>query len=192
ASSHLMELINEVLDLSKIEAGRFDLLLESVLVGPLIAESLQLIVPQAQQRGIEINLNFDGVVITVDELNDQQKVVKADRVRLKQVLLNFLSNAVKYNCENGKIIVDCKLGEKHMTISVTDTGPGLSLEQQYLLFNSFDRLGAEDSDVEGTGIGLVITKNIIELMGGSIGVSSRPGEGCTFWVELPNESAYVA
>lgn len=189
ASHHLLELINEVLDLARIEAGRIDFSIEAIVVDEVISESLQLIGPLAQRRGIEISLTQNGVEISAEQLSQQHIAVRADQTRLKQVLLNLLSNAVKYNRENGKIIIDCNVEDAKQTrISITDTGEGLTPEQQSQLFKAFSRLGADLTKIEGTGIGLVITKNIVELMGGSIGVDSQPGKGSTFWVELPSDT----
>lgn len=186
ASKHLLEIINDVLDLAKIESGRIDLLIEAVVLDEVIAESMQLIMPLAQKRGIEISLTQDGVEISFEQLLLQHKVVRADRTRLKQVLLNLLSNAVKYNNENGKIIIAINHnGDKQTRISIIDTGAGLSRQQQSQLFKAFSRLVPEQSNIEGTGIGLVLSRNIVELMGGSIGMDSQPGKGSTFWVELP-------
>ncbi|MDH5256977.1 MAG: PAS domain-containing protein [Gammaproteobacteria bacterium] len=188
ASSHLVELIDEVLDLSKIEAGRLDLTIENVLLDEVIAESLQLVMPMAAKRSINISLSYESADIAIEQLPDQRSLVQADRKRLKQVLLNLLSNAVKYNSDSGKIIVAVeKSVSSHIIISVSDTGAGLTREQQFNLFNSFDRLGAEDSDVQGTGIGLVITKKLVENMGGSIGVNSQSGNGSTFWIKLQGD-----
>lgn len=186
AGNHLLELINEVLDLSKIEAGRIDLSLEGVALGEVISESIQLITPLANNRGIEIRLTKEGDDLTLEKSMYENNAVRADRIRLRQVLLNLLSNAVKYNNENGKIIIDYQPEKNNQTrISVTDTGDGISLEGQSQLFKAFNRLGVEQNQIEGSGIGLVITKNIIELMGGNIGVDSQPDKGSTFWFELP-------
>jgi len=189
ASTHLLELINEVLDLSKIEAGRIDLSVESVAICEVIAEALQLITPLAQKRGIEIILKSAGSDITFEQLLEQKNSVRADRTRLKQVLLNLLSNAVKYNIDNGSITIEYHFLENDLTrLCVSDTGPGLDQEQKNKLFKAFERLGAEQSATEGTGIGLVITKNIVELMGGNIGVESEQCKGSTFWFELPTDT----
>ena len=187
AGKHLLNLINEVLDLAKIEEGHIDLTIESVTIGYVVAESLQLIMPLAQKRGIEITLRSNDADITLDALFQLPLTVMADNVRLRQVLLNLLSNAVKYNRENGKISITCAAtNSQNVRISITDTGAGLTGEQQTQLFSAFNRLGAEHSAIEGTGIGLVITKNIIDLMGGDIGVESKYGTGSTFWITLPS------
>lgn len=186
ASDHLLELINEVLDLAKIEAGRIDLSIEDVLLGNVVIESLQLILPLAQRRGITIDVFHGDTEISIDELAHDSNVVRADYTRTKQVIINLLSNAVKYNTKNGKITIKYEIPDKHnIRVSVTDTGNGLDQEQQAQLFTAFNRLGAETSNIEGTGIGLVITQNIVELMGGNISVESEPGVGSTFWFELP-------
>jgi len=186
AGSHLLELINEVLDLAKVESGHIDLSIETVAIDEVILESLQLITPLAGKRGIEISLRFNGAAISLEDFADKGVAVRADRTRLRQILLNLLSNAVKYNNENGKIIIACKYKEgTPVRIEVSDTGSGITQEDQEQLFKAFTRLGTESDEVEGTGIGLVITKNIVELMNGNIGVESKVGIGSKFWFELP-------
>src|SRR5690606_31292039 len=111
--------------------------------------------------------------------------VRADRQRLKQVLLNYLSNAVKYNHDGGRVWVTCEpMAEGRFNIAVHDTGPGVSPEDLPKLFNPFERLGAERSEIEGTGIGLALSKRLVELMGGTVGIESRPGQGSSFWMEM--------
>ncbi len=176
AGWHLLELINEVLDLSRIEAGRLQLSLESVALGDVLRECRALIAPLATQKGVTVD----------DACGDAEARVYADRTRLKQVLLNLLSNAVKYNRPGGRVDVVClPSGEGRLAIEVRDTGAGIPADKLPHLFESFNRLGLDDSGVEGTGIGLVITKRLTELMGGAIGVTSEEGQGTTFRVELP-------
>ncbi len=174
ASRHLMDLINEVLDLSKIENGKLEITMENVAVDDVIQQSIALIQPLAASRHIELT----------DHVSGKGHIVQADITRFKQILVNILSNAVKYNRESGYITLDSELiDEQHLRISVTDTGEGLTEDEITRLFSPFDRLN-NVNNVEGTGIGLVITKHLAELMGGTIGVESTPGEGSTFWVEL--------
>lgn len=172
---HLLELIDEVMDLSRIEMGQIKMHLEEVELASVVNEVLLYIRPKAEQRGISIKIpECSGIRVL------------ADKVRLKEVLLNLLSNAVKYNNENGSITLACSHGSQGMfAMSVTDSGPGLSEEQLGLLFEPFSRLGAEYSGIEGTGIGLTITKSLVELMAGRIEVSSELGKGTEFRVSLP-------
>ena len=187
AGNHLLEVINDVLDIAKIESGRLQLDMKSVKHTEVLVEALQLMTPLAQARNIKIHLYSDGNEITVDELLQQYRSVHADRTRLRQVLLNLLSNALKYNCDQGRIIIACDhLDNKQTRISISDSGAGLSSEQQAKLFTAYERLSAEQSEIEGTGIGLLISRNMIELMGGRLGIDSQPGAGSTFWIELPN------
>jgi len=174
AGQHLLNLINELLDLAQIESGEPDIEIKNISVSQLLNECITLISTQADTRHIEI----------IDNVSSQKHIVQADLTRLKQVFLNLLSNAVKYNCENGKIILDSELvGDQSIRISVTDTGLGMTKEDIDKLFVPFERLHV-GAKVEGVGIGLVITKHLIEIMGGKIGIDSRPGEGSTFWIEL--------
>lgn len=185
ASSHLLELINEVLDLSKIESGQIDLALEDVFLHEVLVESLLLIHPLIVERGISLEILNNDLEMSIDDLSELQIIMHTDHMRFKQVIINLLSNAVKYNSENGVITVRCNQNDNTVRISVSDTGGGISEEQQKSLFTVFNRLGAENTEIEGTGIGLVITKRIIDLMGGAIGVESEYKKGSTFWIELP-------
>ena len=173
-SYHLMSLIDDVLDLNKIETGALKVNLEKVIIDELLEPCIALVLPQAKQRQIELTDNISG----------GEYCVFADSVRLKQILLNLLSNAVKYNREHGHITLDCKvINDQRLRICVTDTGHGLTEEEIGKLFTPFERLDAA-GDIEGTGIGLVIVKYLAELMGGTAGVSSVKGEGSTFWIEI--------
>ena len=181
ASEHLLDLINDILNLSQIESGYIELQLEAVNCCELIAECEALITPLAKERDI----SFTTTHTTGDESSGHPSFVEADRKRLKQVLLNLLSNAVKYNRHGGSICVSCEPAGKNLRILVTDTGEGLSEDQQSQLFSAFERLGAEHSGIKGSGIGLVIAKGLVENMAGTIGVESKLGTGSTFWLELP-------
>ncbi len=183
AGWHLLELINEVLDLAKIETGNIALSIENVGVADVVEECLATIVPLAEKHAIQL------VNATAE---CPRCVVHADRTRLKQVLLNLLSNAVKYNREQGVVTLHCsRPAPGRLRLCITDTGFGLTPQQQQHLFQPFNRLGAESSAVEGAGIGLIISRHMIELMGGCIGVESACGKGSTFWFEL-NLSAEAA
>ncbi len=174
AGRHLLDLINEVLDLAKIESGRIELSMEGVDLSALAEDCRHLIQPIADKAGI--GLSFDLQV---------GSAVFADRVRLKQVLLNLLSNAIKYNRPEGSVILSAGDGKPgHLRFAVTDTGPGIAPERIGDLFQPFNRLGAEAGEIEGTGIGLTITRRLVEMMGGEVGVESRVGVGSTFWLEL--------
>ncbi|MBF0247586.1 MAG: GAF domain-containing protein [Alphaproteobacteria bacterium] len=175
---HLLGLINEILDLAKIEAGRIDLSIEKCDIGLIALESLSYLETLADQNGIV--LHFDHALAASAD------AVKADPVRFKQVLLNLLSNAVKYNRENGTVTLAWEATDNgSIRIRVTDTGHGIAPDKLASLFEPFNRLDAEKSKIEGTGLGLSITRQLIERMDGRIGVDSTPGEGTTFWIELP-------
>ena len=172
---YLLKLINEVLDLSAIESGRLSLSLEPVSLIEVILECQTMIEPQAQKRGIQM----------IFTPFDNQWFVNADRTRVKQVLINLLSNSIKYNHERGTVVVNCTASTQgRIRISVTDTGAGLPPEKLAQLFQPFNRLGQETSAEEGSGIGLVVSKRLVELMEGVIGVESTVGVGSVFWIEL--------
>ncbi|MGD2117555.1 MAG: ABC transporter substrate-binding protein [Chromatiales bacterium] len=176
AGSHLLSLINDVLDLAKIEAGHMQLSIEQVSVKSVLNECRVLVTPVANAHQIELS----DLPAECDHV-----LVEADFTRLKQVLLNLLSNAIKYNREHGSVSIQCNPNRNgYARISIVDTGVGIAQDKQHELFQPFNRLGAQFSSTEGTGIGLVITKQLVELMHGRIGLSSIANEGSTFWVEL--------
>jgi PAS domain S-box-containing protein len=176
---HLLDLINEILDISRIEAGRVQISPEPVSLRESIQEALDLAMPLASSRNIQLQLSLG---------RDSNPYVMADRQRLKQILLNLLSNAVKYNRPGGFVSILCepaRSSREVWRISVSDTGPGISLEDLPHLFVPFERLSADQTNVEGTGLGLALAKRLVELMKGQIGVESVLGQGSTFWIELP-------
>lgn len=175
AGWYLLELINEILDLALIESGKLSLSLEPMGLAEVMLECAAMIEPQAHKRGISVTFPPLGM----------RHFVKADRTRVKQVLINLLSNAIKYNRVGGSVTVTCvERVPGRIRIGVEDAGAGLSPEQIAQLFQPFNRLGQEANAEEGTGIGLVMTKRLIELMEGEIGLESTVGKGSTFWVEL--------
>lgn len=171
---YLLELINEILDLSMIESGKLLLLQESVPLFRLLSECMELVEPLVKKQGIRLS------IIPCDA----SLCVNADHTRLKQVVLNLLSNAIKYNREQGTVEVSCIVSTERIRIVVKDSGAGLSPEMLEQLFQPFNRLDQRGSAIEGTGIGLVVTKRLVELMGGTIGVKSTVGMGSTFWFDL--------
>jgi len=174
---HLLDLINDILDLAKIEAGKVDFSIENISPSNILEECLSLITKMAAEHGIKI---------TVPDPSAKVPRVRADHTRLKQVLLNLMSNAVKYNRENGTVSISFKeTANAMLRIAVSDTGDGISKDDQSKLFKPFSRLGAENTEIEGTGIGLVVCKDLVELMNGAVGLESEVGKGSTFWIELP-------
>ncbi|HLY83284.1 MAG TPA: ATP-binding protein [Acidimicrobiales bacterium] len=177
ASRHLLDLINEVLDIGRIDAGELGLVIDAVRIGDVVQQAVDFIQPLAAQRGIDVS----GDACTCD------LYVMADHRRLKQVVLNLLSNAVKYNCQGGLVTLSSRKGDdgRH-AIEVSDTGPGIAAENMDRLFAPFDRIGAEyDTAVEGTGLGLALSRRLVEAMDGTLTVESEVGQGSTFRVELP-------
>ncbi len=179
AGWYLLELINEILDLALIESGKLALSQGSVSLSEVMLECQSMIETQAQKCGIKIEFL----------LIDPAWHVKADRTRLKQVLINLLSNAVKYNREHGTVEVKCTCTPERIRIGIKDSGMGLSAEKLLQLFQPFNRLGQENGAVEGTGIGLVVTRQLVELMGGTVSVVSSVGTGSEFCIELIREFA---
>jgi PAS domain S-box-containing protein len=177
AGQHLLGLINEVLEISRIEAGRLSFSPEAVLINSAVQETLDLLTPMAARRDIELR----------DEMpKDRRRHVMADQQRLKQILLNVISNAIKYNCDGGTVTISAEEIEGvRLRVKVRDTGPGIKPGSLTKLFTPFERLGAEQTGVEGTGLGLALSKRLLEVMGGAIGVENNPDRGATFWMELP-------
>jgi CheY-like chemotaxis protein/anti-sigma regulatory factor (Ser/Thr protein kinase) len=177
-----LKLINEILDLAKVESGQVPMSQEPVSLTEVMSECQAMMEPQAQQRGVSMTFPRFG--------NGPPMFVKADRTRLKQIVINLVSNAIKYNRERGTVVVDCTLSAPGRTrISVADTGAGLPPEKLAQLFQPFNRLGQEVGGTAGTGIGLVVTKRLAELMKGVLGVESQVGEGSVFWCELITATA---
>ncbi len=175
AGWYLLDLINEILDLALIESGKLLLSLEPMSLNEVMSDCQAMIEPQAQKSGIHLTFpQFDSPYF-----------VKADRTRVKQILINLLSNSIKYNRASGTVVVNYSANTAdRIRISITDTGEGLSVENLAQLFQPFNRLGREAGTEEGTGIGLVVSKRLVELMGGAIGAESTVGKGSVFWIEL--------
>jgi signal transduction histidine kinase len=175
AGRHQSKLIDQILDLAVIESGRLPMVREHVPLFEVLRDCQAMMRPQAQMKGIQLNL----------WQSDMKWVVFADRTRLKQILINLLSNAIKYNREGGTVTVECELSSpERIRVSVKDTGIGLPREKIAQLFQSYNRLGQESGSEEGTGIGLTVTKKLVEMMEGTIGVESTVGVGSEFWIEL--------
>ncbi|MEO9181481.1 MAG: PAS domain-containing sensor histidine kinase, partial [Acidimicrobiales bacterium] len=178
SGQHLLTLINEVLDISRVESGNIRLMIEPVNLHDLVSECLDIVGPQANERDVGI-----GHSDTFDYL------VRADSLRLKQVVLNLLSNAIKYNRRHGSVTLHCKVSSERVRFAVSDTGNGIAPELRERLFTAFDRLDAESRGIEGTGLGLALSKSLIEAMGGTLGFESVVDHGSTFWFEFPVSSA---
>lgn len=175
AGQHLLTLINEVLDIARIESGRLPLNLEPIALGNALHEALALVAPMASEAQIRI--------VTLPHLLPEDGVV-ADRQRLMQVLLNLLSNAIKYNRTGGQVVIQVARHQQRVSVTVTDNGPGIAKDQLHKLFRPFERLNA-DHQVEGTGLGLALSKNLLEMMDGSLELLSATDAGCSFTLELP-------
>ncbi|HEX3743428.1 MAG TPA: response regulator [Bryobacteraceae bacterium] len=181
---HLLRLINEVLDIARIEAGKLTLSPEYILVRETLDDVLSMIAPLAQHREVELSMEMPEAWI---------HSIEVDRQRLTQVLLNLFSNAIKYNREGGRVSVSSFLnGQDWVRIKVTDTGRGIPADKMHLLFSPFERLGAEQTGIEGTGVGLALSKRIVEAMGGTMGATSELGRGSSFWVQFPRADAPIA
>lgn len=178
AGDHLLQLISDLLDLSRIEAGQLTVRPETVDVDKLIERSLSIVRPLMRERGVAL-VELPGAT---------HHTVRADPLRLNQILVNLLSNATKYNRDGGKVAVRCEVEADRVRILVEDTGRGLTQEQMARLFQPFERLGAERTAAEGTGIGLALSRRLAELMGASVGARSTPGVGSVFWVEVPRSA----
>ncbi len=184
AGRHLLDLVNEVLDIARIETGRLVISSEPVSAKETIQEGLDLVAPLAAARGIRLGVEAAGL---------SDRFIAVDRQRLKQVLLNLLSNAIKYNRPGGAVTlssVDAPGGR--LRINVRDTGPGIPPDRLGQLFTPFERLGAEQTGIEGTGLGLALSKRLVEAMQGTLGVDSTVGRGATFWVEFASADAPAA
>jgi CheY-like chemotaxis protein len=180
---HLLSLINEILDIARVEAGRAEFSIEPVCLSQAIGESVAMLLPLAGQANISFN---------VDPKSIESSHVMADVQRLKQVAINLLSNGVKYNREGGQVDISCESTPEGKTrILFKDTGRGIASEDREKLFTPFQRLDADSQNIEGSGLGLVLSRNLVEAMGGTLTMESVLGEGSTFIIELPTASSLV-
>jgi signal transduction histidine kinase/ActR/RegA family two-component response regulator len=182
AGHHLLALINELIDIARIESGEFSLSVEPVAVQPVVEETCRLMAPLAADRSITISQHFQCLGLTVN----------ADRQRLRQILVNLMSNAIKYNREGGTVVITCQApGPDQVSLAMADTGPGIPGPDLDRIFDPFERLGAEETAIEGTGIGLPLARAFAEAMRGHLTAASIPGEGTTFTVTLPRAADMV-
>ncbi len=183
AGEHLLELVDDVLDLAKIESGEIELNIRRVPLRPLVEDCFMLLASLAEKNNIDMSFDCECGC---------EFFVKADYRRLKQSLINLLSNACKYSDAGSSVVLSCgRHGEDQLKIKVSDSGPGIEKHRMKELFEPFKRLGAENSKVQGTGIGLSITKKLVEGMSGKIGVESKVGRGSQFWITLPITSSVM-
>src|SRR5262249_31911757 len=183
AGRHLLRLVNELLQISEAEGGQADLSPEPVQLAELVTATLDLVQPMAAHRRVDIDIT-QGLAAGA--------WVIADRHRLQQVLLNLMTNAVKFNRDAGRVVVDVAAAAQSWRVNVRDTGPGLADADRRRLFAPFDRLDAAQKGIEGAGLGLALAKGLVERMNGQIGVESSPGAGSTFWFELPEARPLAA
>ena len=177
AGKHLLSMISDILDLSRIEEGSFPVSISDVSLNHIVLESISLVTHK---------LNFRNITIHNLIPDNDETAIQCDATRLKEVLVNLLTNAVKYNSDNGSVTIGYKrLNKSHLRIYVSDTGKGLSDKELAVIFEPFNRLGAEYTDIEGVGIGLSISKKLMEIMGGSISIESKKGKGSTFYLDCP-------
>ena len=176
AGQHLLDLINEVLDLARIESNTLDIVFEDVELSDVVSECISMITPMAEKKSVTL----------IDRISSGDEfVVRGDFLRIKQALINLVSNAIKYGPEHANVILSARtVSNRTLRLEVTDSGPGIPREEQQLLFEPFKRLD-DAKHIEGTGIGLALTRQLVELMQGKVGVVSAPGKGSTFWIELP-------
>lgn len=183
AGNHMVRVINDVLDISRIEAGKMTLSIEPLLVSSVLYDTVNLIRPLARSRDITVQTRISS---------DARSHVMADAQRLQQVLVNLGANAVKYNQEGGEVVFEVTATRRGLTrIAVTDTGRGIEPADIQRLFTPFERLNAAGTGVEGTGLGLAVSRSLMDAMKGKMGVESTPGEGSSFWLELPEASGSV-